>query len=47
MKRYTVMICDQFEEVTASSEEEAKANIEEKVKTGIIELCLIAWEAEK
>ena len=41
---YRVMICDQFEDIRSANEEEAKAEIEKRVKAGTIALNLIAWE---
>lgn len=44
LKPFRVMIGDQFEDVRAESEEAAVAEVKAKIKSGAIELTLIAWE---
>ena len=44
LPRFRVMICDQFIDIHATTEDMAKAVLLQRIKDGLHELALIAWQ---
>ena len=42
-RKYTVMICDQFESVKAVNEKDAERRVMKKIKSGDVDLTFVTW----